>query len=507
MTDLDNKSSHQTISREIEVSISKVGLDIKTIRQHQTNVQRFLTSQTPRYFPIIDTCRIDNGGIKKLPALNSTKTLGAPIVAFVPAAGASSRYLQALVPLMAALHVRDRGEVVKAIDDLDANGILNCPLPTSISELVKFVRGTDEEISKDLAHRVLGEIESPKALYPAVIEGDTFLELKREEHARIGGFAGEVYVCPPGRVSDFKKYGDRVSARLPMTCFEQGPDLATVRFDNQARVVCDDEGQPSMVPAGHGSLLRLMPKVLEEFPGARGVFIRNIDNIAGTQARVIDSTRNFIDVFKLTLANFDKIRESLRENDFKSAESLAAGLMEFWGGNIQDGASPLEALLIHLFHENPGISEEQYLGLMERPLVLMGQVPNTSHDVGGTCVFTEVNGKRQKLCLEVPHASPDDKKNFLEDSRKSTHFNPVFVVAEIPSTKSIEQWDDHPYWLVSRKSWRGRDVYYQESILYEMLGSSDYCNVVFVEIPRLLFNPHKSLKDASNKKRAAWIVG
>ena len=134
----------------------------------------------------------------------------------------------------------------------------------------------------------------------------------------------------------------------------------------------------------------------------------------------------------------------------------------------------------------------------------MGQVPNTSQDVGGTCVFTEIDGVQQKLCLEVPHASETDRKIFLENPHKATHFNPVFVAAEIPDENILRGWQDHPFWLVAKKSWQGRDTYYQESILYEMLGSSHYTNVIFTEVPRLVFNPHKTLKDAGSKTLRDW---
>jgi hypothetical protein len=143
--------------------------------------------------------------------------------------------------------------------------------------------------------------------------------------------------------------------------------------------------------------------------------------------------------------------------------------------------------------------------MFARPFVMMGQVPNTQRDVGGTCVFADVEGNPQKICLELPHASPEDRRIFLENPIKSTHFNPVFVVSEIVDQTTINSWSEHPFWLIAKKSWRGRDVYYQESILYELLGSSQYCNVIFVEVPRILFNPHKTLNDASNKNSAYWL--
>src|SRR5690606_15136978 len=67
------------------------------------------------------------------------------------------------------------------------------------------------------------------------------------------------------------------------------------------------------------------------------------------------------------------------------------------------------------------------LSLYQRPLNILGQVPNISHDVGGTPCFVEHAGRSIKICLEVPHASESDKQQFLANPAKATHFNPVFV--------------------------------------------------------------------------------
>lgn len=504
MDQIDGAPPGARSKEQTEDLLRSMGLDVEHIRQHQANVAVFLNSLVPTFFPILDTCRLDNGGILRLPSRRSEVAINIPMVAFIPAAGASSRYLDVFTPLLRAIKEADPKGVREVISDLETKGLSDCPLPASVGELFAAVKSPTGVVPDSLWNKVLSDIELPKALYPAVIEGDTFLEVKLREHRAIGGFAGEVYVCPPGRSEGFKKIADEKQAPWGMYCFEQGPSLATVRFNASADIALTDHGAPSSVPAGHGALLQLLPKVSEEIPGTRGVLIRNIDNVSGIRSEIIETTQRFIEAFRFTLTKMDGIRKALQNRNEEVSFSEAQDLISFWGLEKNVDQDLIETILEKLFHTASGALIDQIHDLMARPLVIMGQVPNTGSDVGGTCVFTEIQGIRQKLCLEVPHASPRDRAQFLENPSKATHFNPVFVAAEIPTKKYLSQWAGHPFWSVVKKSWRGQDVYYQESILYEMLGSSQYCNVIYVEIPRILFNPHKTMKDASKRSRAFW---
>ena len=481
--------------------LTQAGLTIENILRHRGNVRGFLLNKTPKFFPVKDTCRYDNEGIRQLPQLGPVQDV--PLIAFVPAAGASSRYLSPLGNLMQALRNQDSRACLEALNELDANGLFKCPLPPSLKGLYSSCRANNSQLPSELASSVLDEVDAPKALYPAVLEGQTFLELKRIEHQAIGGLTGEVYICPPGRAADFMLTAEKVKSTIPVECFEQGASLATVRFDGAGNIARGDDGKISTVPAGHGSLVQLISDVPKHFPNARGVFIRNIDNVTGVSQEVIKASRFFIGGFQRSLKLLDNIRTALLEKNRSAADAGARSLLELWGLPCPLKVDPIEMILKKLFHAPVSDLNTEPLPLLLRPLVLMGQVPNTARDVGGTCVFTTIDGVNQKLCLERPHASPEDQQR-LDDPVNSTHFNPVFVAAEIPSREVVKSWSNHPFWLIAKKSWNGRDVLYQESILYELLGSSQYTNLVFVEVPRQVFNPHKSLADASGKHLSDW---
>ena len=484
--------------------VTQAGLRIEDILRHRRNVRAFLLNKTPKFFPVKDTCRLDNEGIRQLPEMAPVQDV--PLIAFVPAAGASSRYLSPLSNLVQALRSQDSHSCLEALKALEENGILKCPLPPSLKDLESSCRANNSQISSELASSVLDDVDAPKALYPAVLEGQTFLELKRIEHQAIGGLAGEVYICPPGRTVDFMSTAEKIKSKIPMVCFEQGAALATVRFDGDGSIARGDDGKISTVPAGHGSLVQLISDVPQHFPKARGVFIRNIDNVTGVSQDVVKASRFFMAGFQRSLKFLDNIRNALAVKDSGSAADSARDLLELWSLPCSSNVDPIDLVLKKLFHAPVSKLNSEPWQLLMRPLVLMGQVPNTARDVGGTCVFTTIDGLDQKLCLERPHASPEDQQRFLDDPVTSTHFNPVFVAAEVPSREVVQSWSNHPFWLIAKKSWNGREVLYQESILYELLGSSQYTNLVFVEVPRKVFNPHKTLADASGKHLSDWGV-
>jgi hypothetical protein len=137
--------------------------------------------------------------------------------------------------------------------------------------------------------------------------------------------------------------------------------------------------------------------------------------------------------------------------------------------------------------------------LFDRPLNALGQVPNNGKDVGGSPVRAVHENGEVSICLELPHASSEDRKNFLENPATATHFNPVFVAAELPEDNAVYDLEQCPFWILAEKNIRGTPVVYHEIVLYEVLGNSYTANVLFPEIPRRLFQPHKTLLDGVKK--------
>ncbi|SMF14161.1 DUF4301 family protein [Pseudobacteriovorax antillogorgiicola] len=502
-----------------EQKLTSLGLIPQDILSHQRKIKRSLANQHKEYIPVIDTCRIENGGIIDPKELANLVKEPSGFVAFVPAAGAASRYFKELRPLEAALESENIDEITSEIDRLLALGAKEWALPESVHHALE--QGPDFAFAN--RQIMIQDINLPKALQPCMATGESFLDLKLAEHQKLKGLEAQVFVTPPGQQQDFQ---DRVSVDQPPFHFtEQGPELSTIRFKPDGEPLELEDGSYSPVPAGHGTLVKLFPEIKEKFPQGHSIFIRNIDNITGTSATCIDQTAHFLRTHQTVLERIQTIRQAIDVKDRDSYKQAAISLMADMKVRISEDQESftqtlaphlqdlfrLQMGLFHFNHQCPeifGIDDHweliQYL--YQRPVNCLGQVPNLGHDVGGTPLFAEIEGGTATICLEVPHASPDDKANFLGNPKKATHFNPVFVAAELVDDPSIYLSDTTPFWVMAKKNFMMESVVYHETVLYELLGNSIMANAIFPAIPRDLFNPHKTAADTCNHSIDEWLV-
>ena len=504
--------------------LRNLGLRPEDINRHATQLKRAVNGEVERTFPMVDTCRPDNGSMLGLPQ-QVRASAGHGYLGFVLAAGAASRYSQPLHHLSEAIEGESDASIESCLRDLAREGALSWPLPESLARLV-----ARPEASRGLTQDELGQlkeaIQLPKALMPCVKEGTTFLSLKHWEHAALGSLSGEVYVAPAGRTADFlaeiakakgSQYGN---PELKSVVLEQGPDLSTIRFRKDLSPYIDSQGQASLVPAGHGAITKLFPAAKALIPEADSLFIRNIDNIMGSGRQATSASLQFLTLHRLLLAAVKKIREKLALQQIDEAEAAARDLMRqiLPGLEIRlenrkmssqsvpfDALKQLQQCIFHtIVSDQPSLGELQ--ALYARPVNLMGQVPNTGRDVGGTPCFIErkVGSPRIKVSLELPHISASDRHKFLADAAIATHFNPGFCAVEIPPDPSYYTERNEDFWIMAEKTYRGESVIYFETVIYELVGNSSFANMAFVEVPRLVFNPHKALKDAMNQSLANW---
>lgn len=500
----------------IDTELTALGLNPDTIRKHQQALQKLMSGKARKFLPVIDTCRPGNGGIlalrKSLETLNAVPGSGlkAPFAAFIPAAGAASRYIRPLADLELAAESGDKDAAVSAVEALKSQGAGRWPLPPLLSHLIG-----NPEVCRTLTpedfEKLRTETTLPKALMPCVAEGDSFLSVKLREHRSLPEVGEEVYVAPPGQGEHFDteiRNLSRSLTRMPVKVLEQHGGLSTIRFHPDGRPFIDKSGKPSVVPAGHGTLTELFPACAGR---AHSLFIRNIDNVMGNSPEVVATTSAFLTLHDKILTLLGTVRKALAASDLAAAATAGRLLLELGPGDGPQPASDPLATLAHLqrslFHsevsEHPSPAELQRL--FERPLNILGQVPNTGKDIGGTPCFVTHRERSLKICLEVPHASPEDKQNFLANPEKATHFNPVFAAAEIVADKDYYQKRNEDFWLMAEKTYQGSPVIYYETVLYELIGNSSLANTLFVEVPRTVFNPHKTLSDASSNSIRRWL--
>ena len=323
----------------------------------------------------------------------------------------------------------------------------------------------------------------------------------------------------------FKTSGDKFQeinqSKKSALFLEQTDEMCTVRFSKDGTPILEADGQLSRVPAGHGTLTRLFPKIAEAFPDAQALFIKNIDNVLPKTDATEKAHQHFFSAYNIGFETVKMARRAAKNRDSSALES-AIKFFELHWSSVKFGApvvstaiekelasisnSALDFLqkIFHLTPQTLDISTEAKSSswelmeyLWERPFNMLGQVPNSGKDIGGTPVFVETDHGIQKICMELPHFSSRDKQDFLMNASKATHFNPVFAAAELVVNNSAYEHENNPFWIVAAKSYKGQDVFYHETVLYELIGNSLFTNCMFVEVPRIVFNPHKSLADGT----------
>ncbi len=492
------------------------------IQQHQSRIRRWLKESRNHFFKIIDTCRRENTGIldpklfASLSPLNASKMSG--ISAFVPAAGASSRYFHSLEDLTVALLQEDWNAANLAAKNLTAQAqFRHWALPSWKIELIERIAKGETPSHADVA-TYKSQINLPKALQLSSSRERSFLLEKIREHQHIPEIDHQVFIAPPNYVQSFSEALESFGKTKPWEVLAQSADLSTIRFDVDAEPVLQPDGKVSVVPAGHGALARLFLQASKK-TDADVLFIRNIDNFTGVDPFVVSSTSSFLRSSQNLRSWMIGIRDAVLSHDWTKAEKLALQLSDQLNLNqtsVHDdinelitafaalGAKALSTLQLKLFHTPTKYMQDLVAkqghrmaisALYSRPLNILGQVRNTDRDIGGTPCFVEVGKTQVKICLEVPHASQEDKQNFLANPDRATHFNPVFAYSEVPD--KIDYYDDHAndFWIIAEKKFESNRVFYHETVLYELIGNSLASNCIFVEIPRELFRPHKTLND------------
>lgn len=505
--------------------LNELGLDPNEIERHAERIRSIVNGGHPPLFKVADTCRLENFGILPPDWLEHSQERSSPrsFVAFVPAAGAASRYVAPFTPLAEALKSKSEDGFKAALAKLRSDGALEWGLPSHVRRLLASNAETLPAAAETAT--LLDELTAPKALMPCTRDGFSFIAVKSREHEALPQLAAQAFVTPPGREEEFAAaLPDRTS--LPSRFFAQGPAMSTIRFDAQGEPVREADGRLSTVPAGHGTLVGLLPEVGRAFPEARAVFIRNIDNVMGTSADVRAATTQFLNSYAHLLDAIVAIREALAHSDLEKAGEEARSLIararlaplgNATRAEIQrypaDEAALWE-LVLRLFQMTPQqiqhfnfnrSSQRALQAIFARPVNVLGQVPNSGKDIGGTPVFVETNLGLQKICLELPHAAEDDVRDFLANPRKATHFNPVFACAEIVADARVYDDTAQPLWILASKTYRGRPVLYHETVLYELLGNNLLANALFVEVPRSVFHPHKTPADSAGKNLSDWI--
>ncbi|MBP9707617.1 MAG: DUF4301 family protein [Oligoflexales bacterium] len=539
-------------ARDPKFSNLPIDFDFAEIERTQLQIKAFLNRKIGLSLPIIETCRTNNGGILRLEELKiqlSKMTEFGDYGLFIPAAGAASRYFSGFSDLLLALSnfileynsktipvaistqqtEKFKKTILSIMNSWDIDKLLQLALPELLRDLIKqkhFSKWTFENFES-----LFKQLNLAKALQPALISGENYLQIKITEASILNGLKAIFFVAPFDQSEAFKDFLQKNPQSLDCQIYfpEQGSQLSTLRFKDDGEFYLDQNGHCTLVPAGHGALTKLFTSIKRAHPHLKSLFIINIDNIIGTSSSVIKQRENLIKLHQVILAEFENIRSALKDKNLKLAEDFSKNIFELLTPDCADNRNeifnfnlstyrPSEATsalaqehpflfmvqekLVHtpfmLINGIKGVDD--LYRLYKRPVNVLGQVPNSGKDVGGTPLWARDGSDIVKICLELPHMAENDRTEIFSNTEKATHYNPGFVAAELVDDSVYAAARDD-FWILAKKQYRGDTVLYKETVLYEILGNSKYANVFFLEIPRLLFNPHKSVEDTINNTR------
>jgi hypothetical protein len=472
---------------EYKCDIEKLNLDFDAIYRH---FKRLLDYKNIKKFKIISNCSIKEMGIFDIKNLNLDHVnIKKDTIALVPAAGASSRYLDVFYELKNNIKSLDKKKINDSIYNLKKLKIPSWAFPIKIKNLLE----NNFDYEKD---EILKIFNQPKALFPCDKNGNSFLISKSIDHNNIISFlSSQVFIAPIGFKNLFEKeILLHKTNNLKTQFFEQSDNLYTIRFKKDLSPYMTKNKKLSKVPGGHGEIVKLIPDIAKKNPEAKKFFIRNIDNIGEYSKETMEEIVKFFKFYEFLFEKINCIRKLLKENNFTKAQSLSSDILDYLKIKQSDKSSLID-LQLNFFHSNidKDLSEDEVLKIIkklyDRPLNIMGQVLKNSKDQGGMPVFINFENKKIKICLENSHINQEKISSCNE------FFNPVFVIAEIPNDIYYYQKFDLPFWIIANKKYQKTEVLYHESLLYEILGNSDICNLVFVSISRNLFNPTKHITD------------
>jgi hypothetical protein len=418
--------------------------------------------------------RLDAARQAELHALGDAARRAGRLLKFVPASGAATRMFRALAavrlhhPAATASHLRALGE--SDADCADAARFVElAPRLALVDAWARRLDTAPAELCRRLAAEPLGPLFAslldadgfdaaglPKALLPfhRAAEGPrtAFVEQLVEGLAYLaddGGGARFHFTIPPGGEARFARELAAARARL-------APASLAVAFSEQSRatdtLALDEAGRPArgaddrllLRPSGHGALLANL-----EATGGDLVLIKNIDNVLPAS----------------------------RHAEIGRWKTILAGRL---------------------------IEQASRRGRDDRPLRVVGVVPNTGEPGGGPFWVRGEDGAARPQIVESSQVDlADAGQRAIWNA--STHFNPVDLAC------ALRDRDGRPYRLadfvdpatafVTRKSEGGRALTVLERPgLWN--GAMAGWETLLVEVPGATFAPVKSVLDLARPEHA-----
>lgn len=422
-----------------------------------------------------------------------------PSEKFVPASGAATRMFKDLYAFIS-------GEKPSELVQSFFQNLHDFPFYTSLCDTFQNHGWTAPwtiEKQKELITYLLGEEGQnwgslPKGLLPFHrIEGN--LRTPAGEHLSEGRFyaansSGEVkihFTVSPSAKNIFQKTVSQESRSFPENTFDisfsfQDPSTDTLALDEEENPFRLNSGELLFRPGGHGALLKNLNQRESDL-----LFIKNIDNVQKTTSQG-PSRDSFCQMAGYLL----EVREKLRKME-----------QQWLSGILPEERKLIEDLKLYCGIDFSGTGsilnkKENILQLLNSPIRICGMVKNEGEPGGGPFWVRQKGGEASLQIVESAQVDLS-REDYKEIMKKSTHFNPVFLVCLKQDLKgnrlNLENFTQKEACFVAEKSLEGRKL---RALEHPGLwnGAMARWITLFVEIPTECFTPVKTIEDLLRKE-------
>ncbi|MEG1498207.1 MAG: DUF4301 family protein [Bacteroidales bacterium] len=303
-------------------------------------------------------------------------------------------------------------------------------------------------------------------------------------------------------------YEKRFSIKYEITYSTQKSSTNTMAVTTDNQIFREEGKRIVFRPGGHGALIENLNEIEADL-----IFIKNIDNVS-TETHCKKGL-----IYKRMLAGFllEVRQQSFLFLEALQKEKLTPELITTIAKFAKEKLCMVLPLDLGMPIPSNAISIEEQgqilFELLNRPIRVCGMVKNEGEPGGGPFwVWNKAKAKEDsqgrkssQLSLQIVESAQIDMADPLQKEifSKSTYFNPVDLVCSVYNYQGekfdLKQYIDPSTAFISQKSVKGREIKAME-LPGLWNGAMANWTTLFVEVPKTVFTPVKSVNDLLRKE-------